>query len=175
MQKEEEDLRIPFYGVYWLLRPPDKMPPPTALTMRGSPSRRSFRTNDGAPLTMEARQNLGILVDVSCCSAIEVSIFNSDKYSGTVQVELVLSNTALRGRPSVSLGRLPVRSESRFRFFSAPGIVVEEKLVFPLPEALPFRQFDEFSVRFVTASMRADHAPRISVESFRLVRRRMPG
>jgi hypothetical protein len=172
----ERPLAIPFSGVYWLLRDPDRAPPPGAITMRGNPAHRSFRSNDSAPLKMEARQNLGVMVSTRCCDAIEISILNADTYQHTVMMELLIRNTALPGKPVVSLGVRPVLSEVRFRFFGmarmAQGIVMEETLSYPLPAGLPLQQFDELWVRFETARMRADRSPRISIESFRLAPRR---
>lgn len=52
-------LSIPFYGVYWFYNPPDPRPPNSAVVMRRDPSERTFRSNDNAPLAMEAHQNLG--------------------------------------------------------------------------------------------------------------------
>lgn len=169
--RRDENLRIPFFGVYWVLRRPDRQPPPGAITMRGNPAFQSFRSNDSVPLTMEARQNLGVMVNVHSCEAIEVAILNADKYKHTVRIELFLRNTALPGKPSVSLGVLPVLSEARFRF-PLPGIVVEETISFPVPKTIALDEFDELQVRFETANLRADRSPRISIESFRLVPRR---
>ena len=62
-----EPLVIPFSGVYWFLRAPDRLPPVSSLLQHGSPDQLFYRVAEQRPLTMEAHQHLGRLVDIGCC------------------------------------------------------------------------------------------------------------
>ena len=92
--RAENPLSIPFFGVYWIYRPPDKQPPPDSLVLRGSPADRRLRSTDRVHLNMEARQNLGALFPIDCCSAVELILDNADRYFGTVTIELLLRDTS---------------------------------------------------------------------------------
>ena len=78
-----EPLVIPFSGVYWFLRAPDRLPPATSLIRRGSPDELFFRSADRRPLTMEAHQHLGRQVNLDCCSGLDVDLVSLDHFPGT--------------------------------------------------------------------------------------------
>ena len=80
---------IPFAGQYLLFRFPQRRPPPTSILQRGSPAALAFSTVDHWPLNMEAIQKLDEPIDLSCCSALRVEIWNADKYPGTVDARTV--------------------------------------------------------------------------------------
>ena len=103
-------LSIPFHGVYWVFQAPDSQPSPQSHLAHGSPDMFNIRSTDGRPLRLEARQNLGTLIDLACCSDIRVAIQNTDRYPGTVSLELILRNTTLPDTPSQSLGTAMVAS-----------------------------------------------------------------
>lgn len=172
---DKNPLSIPFFGAYWLYRHPDLKPPGNSLVMRGRPDRMSFRSNDGVPLEMEARQNLGMLVNLDCCREIRVEISNADSFFDTVEMELWLINTTLPKIPSFRLATVPVRSAAKWRFSGpgrlAPGIEVQETLIFPMPAERPFAQFDEIRVRYLMTNLRAEKSPRIAIERFVFVPR----
>jgi len=109
-ERRADPVSIPFYGAYWFFKASEKTLPADAVESRGDPDSMSCKTTDFSPISMEARQNFGSLIDLSCCRAIEVVISNGDRRPGTVAVELILSNTRLRGQPRQSLGILPVNS-----------------------------------------------------------------
>lgn len=159
--KKEHALDIPFAGVYWLYRFPDRKPPATSHVAHGNPSEISFRANDRLPLVMEARQNFGTMIDTACCSRIEIDITNADPYPGTIEVELLLLDTT-QIRSRLSLGRAPVKT--------APPQT--EILSFKVPRIPAIRRFDEVSVVFHRARARATRSARISIERFRLIPRR---
>lgn len=161
---ERNPLDIPFFGSYFLFKYPQSQLPKSAITMRGDPDQKVFRSTDLAPMRMEAHQNLGAFFEVSCCRAIEVAIRNRDKYPGSVEIELELRNTA--ERTAVSLGRLPVISISHG--MNGTRTPMFETLSFAIPAHASLRQFDEFSVRFVLARVRADHSAGISIQRFSL-------
>lgn len=102
-----DPVSFPFYGLF---KTSDRTLPPGAVEIRGDPTSMSFKTTDFTPISMEARQSLGSLIQLSCGSAIDLVISNGDRRPGTVRVELVLTNTTPPGQPSQSIGILPVNS-----------------------------------------------------------------
>lgn len=153
-------LSIPFYGVYWFFNPPSLRPPPSAVVMHGDAAEKAFRSNDETPLAMEAHQNLGRLIDLSCCRRIDVEVRNADRYSGMVGVELILFNTVFRTHQSLGVASL----QSRPRFDT-----VSETLKFPVPAGVAIRQFDEFTIRFPRERVRSYRSAKIAIERFVLV------
>lgn len=149
---------IPFSGSYHYYR--GTVQAPNAYVAHGDATVNSYRSTDHRPLTMEARQNLGTLIDVSCCAEIRLEARNSDREPSAVRVELVIQNTTLAGRPSQSLGSLPVD------FPSGAGT-----LRFRLPARLTIRQFDQFTIRFHLLPPRADRGARIAIDRFVLIPR----
>jgi hypothetical protein len=169
-ERKADSVSIPFYGAYWFFRASDKTLPTDAIESHGDPASTSFRTTDFTPMSMEARQNFGSLIDLSCCRAIELAISNGDRRPGTVAVELILSNTRLPGQPRQSLGILPVNST--LRWFSGddrPPVV--EVLSFRLPTQSAIQSFDEAIVRFELKFPREQWSARIAIEKFRLIPR----
>lgn len=166
--REETPLSIPFFGVYWIYRPPHRQPPPNSLVIRGNPVDRRLRSTDRVRLKMEARQNFGALVPMDCCRSIELVVRNGDRYGGTVALELFLGNTTQIGKPSQSLGKF-VLPWPRHSPGSDPGD--SQRLSFPMPTSGPLRQFDDAVVVFHLEAIRADEAARVAVERFVLVPR----
>ncbi|MCX6594372.1 MAG: hypothetical protein NTZ56_22890 [Acidobacteria bacterium] len=167
---DQEPLSIPFFGVYWLFKFPDRRPPPGSMVKRGTPETLKFRSTDWRPLILEGRQNLGQSIDVSCCSRIEMDISNADIYPGTVQAALTLIDTASPGQPGWKLPRAPVTS---FRGFGSEA-AVPETLVFPFASQeadRPLVRFDELHIRFQLDHGRAHASPRMAIRRFRLVPR----
>jgi hypothetical protein len=160
---DDNPLTIPFYGVYWFYRFPAVRPPATSVTLHGKPEDIRFRSSGYVPLTMEAHQNLGKLIDVSCCSRIQVAIHNLDRVdnsqhaAGPNRVQLSLGNTTAR-QPAESLGMDPIDGAEH------------QVLDFPLRPDLHLRQFDELTVRILRGWTMSQSA-RISVERFVLVPR----
>ena len=113
---------IPFAGQYLLFRFPQRRPPPTSILQRGSPATLAFSTVDHWPLNMEAIQKLDEPIDLSCCSAMRVEIWNADKYPGTVTLELYANDKLLGARrcdprrTSSAIRWSRSRSRSTFRF-----------------------------------------------------------
>ena len=161
---DDKPLTIPFYGVYWFYRFPAVRPPPTSVTLHGKPEDIRFRSSGYVPLKMEAHQNLGKLVDLSCCSMIQVAIHNADRVDtsgqapGPNRVQLILANTTERALPPESLGMEPISGAEH------------QVLDFPLRPNPRIRQFDELTVRILRGWTMSQSA-RISVERFVLVPR----
>ncbi len=164
-------LEIPFEGVYWFFKAPDVHPPRTSRQAHGSPERLDIRSTDRRPLSMEAHQNLGSMIDLACCSRIQVAIRNADRYPETVSLELVLINSIATGKPSQSLGRIMVRSTRPWKLYDEPAPSASETLNFLIPGRSPLRRFDEVSIVFRIASVRADAGPKIAIDHFVLVPR----
>jgi hypothetical protein len=165
-----DPVSIPFYGLYWVFKTSDRTLPPGAVEIRGDPTSMSFKTTDFTPISMEARQSFGSLIQLSCCSAIELVISNGDRRPGTVRVELILTNTTLPGQPSQSIGILPVNSSLHW-IPDDDRPPVTEVLSFRLPADLAIHSFDEATVRFEMQSPRERWSAKIAVEKFRLIPR----
>jgi hypothetical protein len=169
-ERRVDPVAIPFYGAYWLFRAADKTLPADAVESRGDPASTSFQTTDFTPISMEARQNFGSLIDLSCCRAIEVLISNGDRRPGTVAVELILTNTKLPGKPHQSLGISPVNSTLRW-FPGDNRAPVTEVLNFRLPAQPMIQSFDEATIRFEMRFPRERWSAQIAIEEFRLIPR----
>jgi hypothetical protein len=165
-----DPVSIPFYGLYWVFKTSDRTLPPRAVEIRGDPTSMSFKTTDFTPISMEARQSFGSLIQLSCCSAIELVISNGDRRPGTVRVELILTNTTLPGQPSQSIGILPVNSSLHW-IPDDDRPPVTEALSFRLPAHLAIQSFDEATIRFEMQSPRERWSAKIAVEKFRLIPR----
>jgi hypothetical protein len=165
-------LSIPFDGVYWFFRWPDKHPSRNAHVAHGSPEEFNIRSSDGRPLVMEAHQYLGTQINLNCCRKIQVEIQNADHYPGTVSVELILRNTSLPGKPSLSLGALPVSPDRPWKLYDdrVPG---SEVLSFSISDSSALQQFDEFTVVFRLAPDRSLLAARIGIKRFILAPREL--
>ncbi len=157
-RENKRTLEIPFYGVYWFFRRPYTRPPPDSMEMGGKPSDLTFRSHDARPLIMEAHQSLGAPFKVTCCASIQLAITNRNRVPGTVSVELLLVNTFDEGKPSQSLGMLPVESA-----FGA-----NEVLTYPIPPSPAIEQFDEFTIRFHRPFVLARESPNVSIDGFTL-------
>jgi hypothetical protein len=159
---------IPFSGVYWMYRSPFDRPPPTSHVQQGNPLALSFRTTDRAPMFMEAYQKLGRAIDLKCCSAIQIAISNTDRYPGTIALELVLLDTQSFSQPAFSLGSARITSGSRPGPSAGGTLPATETVNFAIPAAAPLRQFDVIKVIFHRDHLRLDSSARISLERFLL-------
>lgn len=150
-----EPLVIPFSGVYWFLLAPDRLPPATALLQHGSPDELFYRVNDRRPMVMEAHQNLGRHLDISCCAAFDVDIVNVDPHPGSVFVEVRLGHMSLGVQP-VQSSVFPQFGETKPR---------HETLHFPI-SAGRFGSFDEITVRFHLIPPRGTRSARMAIQRF---------
>jgi hypothetical protein len=117
---------------------------------------------------MEAHENLGSMIDTDCCSRIQIGIRNADRYPETVSMELVLINSALRGKPSQSLGKMVVKSTRPWTLYGEHA-ATRETLNFVIPAHASIRRFDEVMVVFRLDAARADAGPKIAIDRFVLV------
>jgi hypothetical protein len=163
-------LSIPFFGAYWLFKAPDTSPPSNSIHARGSPAEHTFTSTDHAPLFMEAHQDFGVLLDLSCCRAVQIAVNNADRYIGTVSLELILINSRLPGSPAQSLGSQKLESTPHWRP-DDDGRSFSETLTFAIPAGPTIREFDQATVRFQLATLRADTAAKTAIERFLFVPR----
>jgi hypothetical protein len=161
-------LVVPFNGVYWFFKAPNVHPPRDSREEHGSPELVTTRSTDRRPLSMEAHQNLGTLIDLNCCSRIQVAIRNTDRYPETVSLELVLTDTSLSKRPSQSLGSVMVRSTRPWKLYGDRP-AVDEILTFEIPPRSTINRFDEVTVVFHLDPGRAEFGAKIGIEKFVLV------
>jgi hypothetical protein len=159
---------IPFSGVYWMYRSPFDRPPPTSHVQQGNPLALSFRTTDHAPMFMEAYQKLGRAINTKCCSAIQIAISNTDRYPGTIALELVLIDTQSPSQLMFSLGSVRVTSAPRAGSWAGSAVPATETMDFAIPAAAPLHQFDVIKVIFHRDSLRLDASARVSIERFLL-------
>jgi hypothetical protein len=154
--------------VYWLFRWPQTQPPPGSYVTRGSPLDSVFRSSDHFALSMEAHQNFGTLIDLSCCSRIQLAIRSADPNSGYISLELVLTNTTLPGRPSVSLGKATIASALDLRP-DEPASPVQGILNFDVPRFPAIGEFDEATILFHRTIRTA--SARVAIDGFIFVPR----
>ena len=147
---------VPFAGeyaiYYWFM----KGPPKNALVTRGTPSEFRFSTTDRTALKMEARQNLGRMLDVGCCSRIDIGVWDEDPSPGTVGLEVLLVNTTLPAALPESLGEADVTPASTGR--------AESRLQFPMPARSHLRTFNEIRVVFHLRAPRTNRSARVDIK-----------
>jgi len=161
---------IPFDGVYWFFKAPDVRPPGTSRKARGTPDAVDIRSTDRRPLTVEAYDNFGTVIDTDCCRKIQIAIRNADRYPETVSLELVLINTTSPDEPSQSLGSVVVKSTRPWAIYGKRPPTTET-LDFLVPPNPSLRRFDEAMIVFRLNSAHADTGPKIAIDRFVLVPR----
>ena len=164
---------FPFNGVYWVFKLPDVRPPFRSHIAQGSPEEFNIHSTDNRPLRLEAHQNLATLIDLSCCRAIQVTIRDADRYPGSVALELILRNTILPGKPTESLGTIPVASTRPWTLYGETP-TVSEVLNFNIPPQLALSEFDEIALVFQLSPSRSNFGPKIGIEKFTLIPRGLP-
>ncbi len=147
-----DPLSVPFFGVYWVWRPPHRQPPPKSLVIRADPVKRNLHSNDGRSLNMEARQNFGTYFEPKCCAALTVIAENKDPQPNTFFMEVFVRDSADATAAPSFIGRHPV------------GPDPEQRLRFEMPDHL--RRFDEVIVSYKMQLWRRDRAPKLSIRRF---------
>jgi hypothetical protein len=147
---------IPFDGPYLYYRWPQRRPPATSILQHGTPAQMSFSTTDHMALNMEAVQKFDEPVDLSCCRAVRIDIWNADKFPDTVALELYCNESRV--------GSAPVKSTPDFN--REPLVAVAETV--EIPVGAP-RSCTEFKVVFRRRILHMDKSARIALERFVLV------
>jgi hypothetical protein len=179
--KFTQPMEIPFDGVYWYFKPPDKAPRPTAQVVRGSSTKAVIRSSDRYPLLMEAHQRLEAPLDLGCCSAMELVVENADHREGAIALELWVRKQAnpksaarqrvnavapeqaphYLGTVAIPSSELPIGTGA-----NVSGKRAEEKLRFPIPAAMDGTLFDEITVVVKPAPTRARAGAQIAIRKF---------
>jgi heme/copper-type cytochrome/quinol oxidase subunit 2 len=161
---------IPFDGPYWFFKAPARRPARDAHVAHGKPTEVNVHSSDLDPLRMEAHQTLGSVVDLRCCSALDLRVLNADKRPGTIDLGILLTDNTAPGRPSLYLGEqtLPSTTPLVIPRDRAP---VEETLHFTIPREARSLRFNEITVLFHTAPFHARYAAKIEIRNFVLIPR----
>jgi hypothetical protein len=161
---------IPFDGPYWFFKAPARRPAKEAHIARGKATEVNVHSSDLDPLRMEAHQALGSVVDLRCCSALDLKVLNADKRPGTIDLGILLTDTTAPGRPSLYLGdqTLPSSTPLVIPHDRAP---VEETLHFTIPREAHSLRFNEITVLFRTAPFHARYAAKVQIRNFVLIPR----
>jgi hypothetical protein len=159
---------IPFDGPYWYFKAPSTRPSPRAHVAHGDSTAVTIRSSDWSPLLMQAHQNLGLPIDLNCCSEIDVAITNADIRPGTIALGLRLTDTNSIGKPSLTLADRTILSSTaaQIPLNRAP---VKEILRFPITQSETMHQFSEIDVLFHPAKERARGGVKVSIQTFTLI------
>jgi hypothetical protein len=120
---------------------------------------------------MEARQNLGNLIDVRCCSEILVTIKSSEPGSKSVALEVALGNTTLTGAPSLELSAAKADSQLTDGLDNGEK-PTQQTFAYAIPASAWIHQFDEVIVIFHRPAQKATKSAKVAIQGFVLVPRR---
>jgi len=163
-------LVIRFDAPYWYFQRPSNRPGPRAHQAHGTPLLADIQARNLIPLIMEAHQNLGTSIPVPRCREIDVTILNRDNRRGTLNLALLLSNSAAPSRPALYLGQQPVVT-SQPGHFTVKAAALSETLRFPVPQPAKMRNFDEITVMFLPDDANFDIGPKLAIQDFQLLPR----
>ncbi|MBS1834486.1 MAG: hypothetical protein JST65_17345 [Acidobacteria bacterium] len=161
-----DPFEIPFDGVYWFYPAFRITIPPDAGEREGDPVENGFHSNDGTPMVMEARQNIGHRIDLRGYRDVEIVVRNADPRPGTVWMQLLVRDTHESRWKQQWIGSEPVMESTK-----GDQPAVRETLRFRIPPALKWPEFDEVIVRFDLRWPRRVHSAKISIERFRFLPR----
>ncbi len=156
---------IPFDGVYWYFKAPDRRPRPSARVVRGSSTKAVIRSSDRYPLLMEAHQRLGSRIDLGCCSGVQVVLQNADRRPGAIALELWFTDS-LQPRSRSYLGTVTIPSSE---VEDARELPAEETMAFAVPASAVGREFDEITVVVRPAPERARAGAQVAIRRFVLL------
>jgi hypothetical protein len=155
-EKVTRPLIIPFTGEYWMYQPPYIQPPRTSVIREGTPLELSFHTSNGTMLSMEARQELGTPVELSCCGRLDIDIAQRGQIA---ELLLKVTLTDTMTKRSLELGVEPV------------GLNASETLHYPIPSDSAIQKFDEIRIVYRRKGMGYSRSISVAVERFQLVPR----
>lgn len=163
--KIAEPMVIPFDGVYWYFKAPDMRPEPSAHLVKGNSMKAKIRSTDAYPLLMDAHQELGVPIDLSCCSRVEVAVQNADRRPGAIYLELWLRDRSLPGMMGKYVGTMVIPS-TLATDVAGRGAATDELLEFSLPADLRRGKFDEITVGVRSDPVRAREGAQIGIRQF---------
>lgn len=157
---------IPFDGVYWYFKAPDRRPRPSARVVRGSSTKAVIRSSDRYPLLMEAHERLGSRIDLSCCSGVQIVLQNADHRPGPIALELWFTDSLQPRSRGSYLGTVTIPSSEVEGLRELPA---EETMAFAVPVSVVGREFDEITVVVRPAEERARTGAQIAIRRFVLM------
>ncbi|HTC75592.1 MAG TPA: hypothetical protein VK684_08460 [Edaphobacter sp.] len=161
---------IPFDGPYWYFKAPSQRPGPRAHIAHGNATDVSISSSDSAPLLMEAHQNLGSSIDLTCCSEIDLTIINADNRPGKIAIGLRLTDSSSIGKPTENLGERTILS-SQAVSIPINRSPMKETLRFPISRSATLPRFDAITIAFLPAKERSRGGAKVSIQSFTLIPR----
>jgi hypothetical protein len=163
-------LVIPFDGSYRYFETPDVWLEAKAHVAHGDPLNFNIHSADWGPLLMEAHQEFGAPIPLSCCREIQMSVRNGESRPGDIVLRMVLSDSTLPRKPAQILEPQPVVSSEPgpFRTGNAP---LEETIDFTIPSPSTLKQFNQITVVFMPEIRRSAFGSRIAIRQFALVPR----
>ena len=163
-------LVIRFDGAYWYFQPPGKRPGPEAHMGHGTPLAIDIQSNNFVPLVMEAHQTLGSSIPVARCREIQIGILNRNNRPGTINLAVLLRDSAAPTLPALYLGQQPIVT-SQPEHFAVKASPASETLRFPIPLPAKIRKFDEVTVLFLPDEESYQVGPKIAIQEFQLLPR----
>ena len=157
---------IPFDGVYWYFKAPDSRPQATAHVVKGSSLKAKVRSTDEYPLLMAAHQELGMPIDLSCCSRIEIAVQNAERRAGAIYLGLWLRDKTMPGMMGRYVGTVVIPSSESGGSQDRSGALTDETLEYSLPAGMRLGKFDEITVGVRTDPMRAREGAQIGIRQF---------
>jgi hypothetical protein len=155
-EKVTRPLTIPFTGEYWMYQPPFIQPPRTSVIREGTPLELSFHTSNGTMLSMEARQELDVPIELSCCGRLDIDIAQQGQIG---ELFLKVTLTDRQAKRNLELGMEPV------------GLNASETLHYPIPVDSAIQKFDEIRIVYRRKRMGYSRSISVAVERFQLVPR----
>jgi hypothetical protein len=162
-----QPLILRFDGPYTYLQPPNKVPGPDAHKARGTPLDFNIKSNDFAPVVMEAHESLSQAIRVTRCSEIEVGIENMDNRPGAISLALLLTNRLSGKGETLYLGEQPLVSAQPGRF-SIKTEPVFETLRFAVPANSKVRDFSQITMMVMPDVEHRYIAPKIAIQEISL-------
>ena len=162
-------LVIQFTGPYYYFQPPHTAPSPGSFQVKGTPLLHDFQTNNFMPLVMEAHQSLGASIPIARCREIQVGLLNGDNRPGTINVAVLLTDSA-QPNNQLLLERQPIPSTEPQNFTQKP-VPVAETLNFPVPAPAKIRRFDHITVMFFPDEVNYDQGSKVAIQQFQLIPR----
>jgi hypothetical protein len=108
-------------------------------------------------------------IPIDRCREINLSILNKDNRPGTINIALLLTDSA---QPSnqLYLGQQPVAS-SQPGSFTVKSAATAEVLRFQVPTPAKIRKFDHISVLFFPDAANYQTGPKVAIDQFELIPR----
>lgn len=153
-------LGIEFSGYYSFFKPPLRQAPLSSTRIKGDPVKIGLRSSDTFPLLMEAHQDFGNLVNLDCCSGIELVVRSTDPHPEAIRFEMLLSDAGLPSAPPISLGEARLANTVR-----QPG-GLGQTLSFTVPAAAGLQRFNQIIIRYHLAGGHEGSSARVNVDRF---------